>query len=499
MKNRQAAVIFILVTVLLDILAMGLIIPVLPKLILDFLGGKMTDAADWNGWFALVFALMQFFFSPVLGVLSDKFGRRPVILLSNLGLGLDYIVMALAPTISWLFLGRIISGITASSIPTAMAYIADVAPKEKRAGAFGLIGVAFGLGFILGPAIGGPLAARAASRWDRRRTMLTMDAARAAMIALVPFVRGLWWIYLWAFLVEVASIVFLPARDASIPDIVDRNELPLANGLILGSSYGSIPLGAAAFAAVAALPGSDIGGRTHALVFWIDALTFLVSFACIAHATDLAGAAAADRPTENAGFRGAFRIPLVRAVMPAAAAVALGLGALFSTGIVFVREVLDASDAEFGWLIALFGAGAVLGIAALQRTPGGDAIQRTALGTLVIGVVVAVFSLSPGLWAAYLGAVGFGAAAAYTLAAGMGALQSQLDGQERVLAFAAFHVVIRVALALAAVGAGLAAALLGAVTWPLIGRLEPSRVVLLCSGLLVVASAAAVRERRRAQ
>src|SRR5437899_8659169 len=159
MKSRPAAVIFILVTVTLDILAMGLIIPVLPKLILDFLGGKMTNAADWNGWFLLVFALMQFFFSPVLGVLSDRFGRRPVILLSNLGLGLDYIVMALAPTIGWLFVGRVISGITASSIPTAMAYIADVVPKEKRAGAFGMIGVAFGVGFILGPAIGGPLGA----------------------------------------------------------------------------------------------------------------------------------------------------------------------------------------------------------------------------------------------------------------------------------------------------------------------------------------------------
>src|SRR6202035_987182 len=155
MKNRQAAVIFILVTVTLDILAMGLIIPVLPKLILDFLGGKMTDAANWHGWCALVFALMQFVFSPLLGVLSDRFGRRPVILLSNLGLGLDYIVMAMAPTIGWLFLGRIISGITTSSIPTAMAYIADVTPKQKRAGAFGMIGVAFGLGFAFGPAIGG--------------------------------------------------------------------------------------------------------------------------------------------------------------------------------------------------------------------------------------------------------------------------------------------------------------------------------------------------------
>src|SRR5204863_2587189 len=113
------------------------------------------SAANWLGVFGTVFTLMQFFFSPVLGVLSDKFGRRPVILLSNLGLGLDYIVMAVSPTIGWLFLGRIISGITASSIPTAMAYIADVTPKEKRAGAFGTIGAAFGIGFTLGPAIGG--------------------------------------------------------------------------------------------------------------------------------------------------------------------------------------------------------------------------------------------------------------------------------------------------------------------------------------------------------
>ena len=157
MRNRKAAVIFILITVMLDMIAIGLIAPVLPKLILDFLGGNMTSAANWNGWFAFVFAIMQFSFSPLLGVLSDKFGRRPIILLSNLGLGLDYIVMALAPTMSWLFIGRIISGLTSSSIPTAMAYISDVTPKEKRAGAFGLIGMAFGVGFILGPAIGGYL------------------------------------------------------------------------------------------------------------------------------------------------------------------------------------------------------------------------------------------------------------------------------------------------------------------------------------------------------
>src|SRR5256884_7074384 len=157
MKPRKAAITFIFITVMLDMVALGLIAPVLPNLILGFVNNDMARTAIWNGIFGTVFAAMQFFFSPVLGVVSDRFGRRPVILLSNLGLGLDYIVMAFPPTIGWLFLGRIISGITASSIPTAMAYIADVVPKEKRAGAFGMIGVAFGLGFILGPGIGGPL------------------------------------------------------------------------------------------------------------------------------------------------------------------------------------------------------------------------------------------------------------------------------------------------------------------------------------------------------
>ena len=155
MKSRQAGVIFIFITVVLDMVALGLVAPVLPKLILGFLNNDMKRAADWNGIFLTVFAAMQFFFSPIIGVSSDRIGRRPVLLLSSLGLGLDYIVMALAPSIGWLFLGRIISGITASSIPTAMAYIADVTPREKRAGAFGLIGAAFGIGFTLGPLVGG--------------------------------------------------------------------------------------------------------------------------------------------------------------------------------------------------------------------------------------------------------------------------------------------------------------------------------------------------------
>ena len=352
---------------------------------------------------------------------------------------------------------------------------------------------------LLPAAVGAPLAAKAAGRWDRRRTMLAMDLTRGAMVFAIPFVRALWWIYLWGFLLEVASIVFLPARDSSIPDLVEGDEdLSLANGLILGTSYGSIPLGAALFAAVAALP-VHIADRPYALVFFIDAATFVVSFLCIARLTQLgpssaAGAGGADEPTDLR-FRDAFKIPLVAAVMPAALAVSLGLGALFSLGIVFVRDVLNASDAEFGVLIALFGVGAVVGLVALQRLPAGDLLARTRVGVAFIGVVVAVFSLAPALWAALFGAVAFGAGAAFSLAAGMGAIQSSLDGRERVLAFAAFHVVLRVGLATAAVGAGIAGDLLADVRWPVVGTLEPARVVLLSAGILVFASSALVRVR----
>ena len=152
---RRATVAFVFVTVMLDMLAFGVIIPVLPHLIEGMLGGNLVQAALWVGIFGSVFALAQFLAAPVQGALSDRFGRRPVILLSNLGLGLDFILMALASTLPVLFLGRVISGITAASVGTANAYIADVTPKEKRAAAFGLLGAAFGIGFVLGPAVGG--------------------------------------------------------------------------------------------------------------------------------------------------------------------------------------------------------------------------------------------------------------------------------------------------------------------------------------------------------
>ncbi len=356
---------------------------------------------------------------------------------------------------------------------------------------------------LLPAALGGPLAARAASRWDRRKTMVAMDVLRAGMVAIVPLIRGLWWIYLWAFMIEVGSLVFLPARDSSIPDLVDEDDLPVANGLILGSSYGTIPLGAAVFALVAALPGHDFVGRPLALVFWLDACSFLVSAAMINRLTMLAHGVGRSSETDidvndqsRVRFRDAFRIPLVRAVLPATIAVALGLGALFSLGIDFVRKVLHASDAQFGLLVALFGVGAGVGLLLMQRIHGVPQLRATQMGVAALGIVVAFFSLAPAISLAFVGAVLFGAGAAWTLASGMGALQSQLEGQERILAFAVFHIVIRSGLAAAAIGAGAAGEFVGKVTWPVVGTLAPSRLVLLCSGIVVLLSSLRVRVRK---
>jgi DHA1 family tetracycline resistance protein-like MFS transporter len=153
--RRRAAFAFIFVTILLDMLAFGMVMPVLPKLIERFLNNDIAAAAWMFGLFATAWALMQFFWSPLLGALSDRFGRRPIVLLSNFGLGLDYVLMALAPQLWLLFIGRVINGICSATISTAFAYIADVSTPEKRAAAFGKVGVAFGAGFILGPALGG--------------------------------------------------------------------------------------------------------------------------------------------------------------------------------------------------------------------------------------------------------------------------------------------------------------------------------------------------------
>jgi predicted MFS family arabinose efflux permease len=339
-------------------------------------------------------------------------------------------------------------------------------------------------------AVAGPLAARIANHTDRRTTMLTMDLARAVMIALVPLIAAVWWVYMWAFLLEAASIVFLPARDASIPDLVEPDQLEMSNALVLGSSYGSIPLGAGLFALVAFLSSGLVGRLELAPVFWIDAATFLFSFAMIRRIHLHTDGHRRTEQEDATGFARAFRIPLVRAVVVPTVSAAVGVGVLFSLGIVFVRDTLGASNAQFAVLVALFGVGAAIGLVMLQRTDASDlAAVHIAVG--VQGATIAVMSLAPTIEVTDLGALLFGASAAAALAAGMSVVQRGLVGEDRVLAFTAFHVLIRVGLSVAAIGAGIAADLLGGVVWPVVGSLEPTRVVLLCSGVLVLAGSAA--------
>lgn len=156
-SKKSAAIGFIFITMLIDIIGIGIIIPVIPKLLQELNHSDISEAAKLGGWLAFAYAFTQFLFAPLIGSLSDKYGRRPVLLLSLFAFAIDYLVLALAPTVVWLFVGRIIAGVTGASISTAMAYISDVSTPENKAKNFGLVGAAFGIGFIIGPVIGGLL------------------------------------------------------------------------------------------------------------------------------------------------------------------------------------------------------------------------------------------------------------------------------------------------------------------------------------------------------
>jgi MFS family permease len=353
---------------------------------------------------------------------------------------------------------------------------------------------------LLPTTIAGTAVTRVVDRWDRRRAMLLMDLVRAAIVLAIPFVRGLWWLYIWAFVLELCGLVFLPARDASVPDLVEAEDLPQANGLVMVSSFGTIPLGAGAFAAMSALtPDHGWGARFPFLpAFVFDAVSFLVSFAVIYRLTEVRAAVERehdDAPTPR--LRDATKLPLVRAVLPATVVISVGLGTLFSLGVVYVRDVLGTSDAEFGVLIVLFGVGASVGLALLSRLGRVDRIAIVRYGTFAQGVTIGVMSLSPWIGPAFLGAAAFGGATALTLATGISVLQEGLDGDERVLALATFHVVIRGGLALSAIGAGVAADLVDSVHLPVLGHLEPSRVVLLGAGALTVLGSSLIRTSER--
>lgn len=179
-SKKSAAIGFIFITMLIDIIGIGIIIPVIPKLLQELNHSGISEAAKLGGWLAFAYAFTQFIFAPFMGSLSDRFGRRPVLLISLLAFAVDYLVLALAPTVTWLFVGRIIAGITGASISTAMAYISDVSTPENKAKNFGLVGAAFGIGFIIGPVIGGLL-----GQYGSR-----VPFYAAAVLCLVNFIYG---------------------------------------------------------------------------------------------------------------------------------------------------------------------------------------------------------------------------------------------------------------------------------------------------------------------
>lgn len=342
--------------------------------------------------------------------------------------------------------------------------------------------------------VAGPLIGFAAARWGARTILVGLDLFRAGVALLIPLVAALWWIYPLSMLLEVAAVVAVAARDASIRDLVDRHDLPVANGMVLGATYGAIPVGAGAYTVIAAgvslLPGSlaDLGSIP---AFWVDAATFLASAAIIRTIGEIARRPSGWQDEEGRAprLRDAVRLPLVRATMPPVLAASLGVGSLFALGVGFVRETLGAGEVQFGILVLAFGFGAALGLV-VRQIELAEGVRAVRLGVLAMGGVMVVMAFAEPLWLTLLMALLFGAGGALAIVSGITELQ-ELDDDRRIIALGAFHVGVRMALAVGALAAGVAADLLsGARVFGLAGI----RMVLLVSGAFVAASSLVVRE-----
>jgi dTMP kinase len=365
-----------------------------------------------------------------------------------------------------------------------MALVFDITGSAIAVG--GMLAIRLGPG-----AVAGPLAAQAARRWNRKHTMLAMDLIRVGVVIAIPMVRSIAWVLVWVFVLELATLIYLPARDALIPDLVEKRDLRMANGMVLGAQYGGLPVGAGLFAIFAAVtagltvtfPGGRLGP-----VFFADALTFFGAFLLIRPIRS--GEGRVETADGEVRFRDALSIRLVRSALIPVAGVAAGLGTVFSVGIVFVQDTLGAGDTEFALLIILFGAGALLGLGLVQLTPSDRPFRDVRIGVLSLGIVLALMGMSPSIPATLLGAVGFGAAAVATIVSAVSGLQMALPERERMLAFTAFHIAVRVALGVGALLAGGVADLLLR-----LGVDDPVRMVLGGAGVVVALGVLAVWHR----
>ncbi|TDD85116.1 MFS transporter [Actinomadura darangshiensis] len=393
---------------------------------------------------------------------------------------------------------RLIVGQTVSSFGDWMGTLALMYFVLELSGSTTAVGGVLVLR-LLPSALGAPVAARVVTRWRRRSVMLWSDMIRVGMALALPIVPWLWWVYFWAFLIEVVGLMFLPARDAAIPFLIEEDEnehdtgtLEVANGITMATSYGMIPVGAGAFGLI--LWGSQQAGWEgywrYVVVFWLNALTYVVSYFAIRSIPDLGPGPVEKREMERTeeedqgGFVSALRLPVVRGVLPGVAVVALGLGALFSLGVVFVKNVLDAGAVGFGALVVLFGVGALAGLLLIHRKAG-SLMTQIRVGTAAQGIVIALMGgLGSPTWS-FVGAVVFGASATSALVGAITFLQEALNGVERNLALTAFHAVLRFGLALAALLSGGAADLLKEAGASPLG-MAPGQFVLAASGLVVL-------------
>jgi dTMP kinase len=390
-------------------------------------------------------------------------------------------------------LRRLVTAQVISSIGDWLATFAMMALVLSISGSTAAVGGILVL--RLSPALlAGPVMSRVVGRWNARTIMLRADLVRAAIAVVLPLVSELWWVYVWAVMLELVTLVAVAARDGSVARVVEVDDLPLANGLLMGSTYGSLPVGAALFTAIGVLVA---GSGRFLVAFGFDALTFLTSYLIVSRIAKLRTPPISPGTTGAVlSFRDALAIPVVRSTIGPLTVASTGIGTLFSLGIVFVRDTLGAREEQFGILVVVFGIGALLGLGIRQsHPPVGGGLWAVRVGVLTMGGVLMAMSLMPSVGPAFAAALTFGAAAAYAIVSGITGLQTLVAEQQRILALGVFHVAIRLALGVGAVGAGLAADLVGTVAWPVVGRIDGIRAVMFVSGIVAVAGALATRAK----
>jgi MFS family permease len=392
--------------------------------------------------------------------------------------------------------GRLLAAQAISSLGDWLATFALMSLVLDISGSTAAVGAVLALRFVPA-AVAGPLIGFAASRWGRRSLLVRLDLIRAGAALLIPIVSSLWWVYSWSLVLETATVIAVAARDASIRDLVEEPRLPVANGLVMGATYGAIPLGAGAFTVISLWAQGLPFGLSFLQAqpaFWVDGLTFLLSAwlvrGIVAISDRLEASVVAG---EHVRLRDAWLMPLVRGTLAPILAASVGIGTVFSLGIALVRETLGASEAQFGILVVAFGIGALVGLA-LRQLRAVAGVRAVRFGVTSMGLAMVMIALASELLPAMIVAVLFGAGGALAIVSGITVLQEDLPAESRLMALGAFHVAIRVALAAGGLAAGLAVDLIGRRE---LAGLVAVRLVLLGAGALVIVSSLVVRTSGR--